>query len=498
VASAATGTPLIDHEGNEIPFRYPTDRPLTIWIIGYGERHIGETIYRLLFKPGVFKVLKDKKTKKMRAYRPWDPEDKKRESECKYSPPLIPERFIDPNGWSWKDKRGNIFSKCTLLNGTEIFAYTSNAKPKMGDPVDIILIDEDIAVPEYVPEWQARLSDRKGHLIWAAFPYSKNNALVEMSDRAKEQADRENPDITETVLKFSDNPFMDTDEVRKRREGWSDEERRARDEGEFITDTFLIYPNYSENLHGIPNRLGPPDKLSQAIDMYGGQIPPSWTRYLALDPGHRVAAVLFAAVPPPDIGDYIVIYDEVYARYQDARGLAKMVREKAEGHVFESFIIDYSYGRQHPGGASKTISEQYADAFREQKLESVGTGYGFQWGNNVVSEGISLVRTALGIRQDGTTRLRTIPHMLPNLKKEFSLYRKRIVNREVSDKPIDRDNHLMDCLRYIVCANPRFVIHKGSERKGAIWRALDQWLAGNKKSPDSDGVTIAPVKARKE
>ena len=51
-ASAATGIPIIGPNGSPLPFKYPTKRPLLIWVIGYDQRHVGGTIYRMLFRPG--------------------------------------------------------------------------------------------------------------------------------------------------------------------------------------------------------------------------------------------------------------------------------------------------------------------------------------------------------------------------------------------------------------------------------------------------------------
>src|SRR5262245_8029645 len=51
--------------------KYPTDRPLVIWLVGLGLSHIGRVFHRLLFKPGAFRIVKDPVTKVWRTFKPW-------------------------------------------------------------------------------------------------------------------------------------------------------------------------------------------------------------------------------------------------------------------------------------------------------------------------------------------------------------------------------------------------------------------------------------------
>lgn len=457
-ASAATGQPIHGPHGKELPPVLPTDRPLTLWIIGYDQKHIGQTIYRLLFRSGLFKIIKDKKTGEWRAFDPV--KDKNRVKEAKPAPPLIPKRFIDENGWAWESKPDRVFTVCRLQKrdpsweqGTEIYAFSSKGDPKQGDPVDGIWIDEDIRFPEHVSEWEDRLSDRKGRLIWSAFPHSKNDALVNMSARADEQKDRFKPDVFETVLAFSDNPFIDDDEKRKRLEGMSDDEIRARDKGEFLTDSVLVYPSFSQDMHGIGCGM-----MSNEFDEYlksNGYLPPhDWTNFIGIDPGHSVAAALFASIPPPEFGDYVYIWNEVYARKVHANVFAAMVRHEAQGRPFEAFIMDLHASRQTPMGfAGTTVGRQYSEAFRQQGLVSANTDSSFFPGSDNVPARLEVVRGMLAIRNDGTSRLRFFMDNLKNTCKEFRMYKKVVTRDEVTDRPINAWNHSMAALEYI-CSYP--------------------------------------------
>lgn len=464
-ASAATGIPITDHDGTVIPNKYPTNRPLLIWLVGYDERHIGSTIYRMLFtsKSGL-KMIRDAVTNEWRAWHPWDPADAKREGETRPMPPLIPARFVDPKGWAWTNKAERVFSICRLKNGNEIHAFSSKGEPAQGSAVDLLHIDEDIKTAGHVAEWQARLSDVRGRLIWTAFPHSANEALTDMSARAEAQKDREKPDVFEIKLRFSDNPFMPSDEKRKRLEGWSAQEAAARNDGEFNTDNVLVYPTFAPHVHGT-QRYDATDAeklLESALGSDGGTIPNDWTRYLVLDPGYGQAAVLFGAVPPLQYGDFLVCYDELYPQKQDAFALARLVKEKIVGQTFEKFIIDFRAGRQTPMGFSHTVKQQYEEAFSKYGLRCVQTGSFFANGSDNVPGRIELVRSALAFRSDGTTRLKFVLSKLKNMQREFRLYKRAIRENIVDERPIDKNNHLMNTLEYWLASRPEYVDPKKS------------------------------------
>ena len=447
VASAALGIPLTAPDGTTIPNHYPK-RPLLIWVIGYNETHIA-TIYKYLFRPGMFKIIRDKADGRWRSWNPSDPADLARESETKQSPPLIPEEYVKE--WAWVNKAGRIFGTCRLTNGTEIRAFTSAGQPGKGVPVDVIWIDEDIEIPSHVEEWQSRLSDVRGRLIWSAWPHDRNVAIGLMRQRATDQLNRVNPDVQEFVLAFSKNPYIPIDEKRKRLEGWAaagEAVLRSRDLGESSRDLQRVYPAFDIAVHGTPRKAGP-DELELALAANDWVVPAYWTRYLALDPGHANAAVVFGAVPPPEIGKFLLIYDEVFAQRCDAEALASMVAEKAMNTTFHAFIIDAHAGRQTVMGGGKRVIEFYREAFENFGLKSTLTEFGFLPGSDDIQARNMVVRGWMNLRSDKTTHLRLITDRTPYMQREIAEYRQTITRDEMTDKPIDRKNHLMDALGYM-------------------------------------------------
>ncbi len=454
-ASELTRTPIHDCDGNELPLKFP-ERKLLAWVTGYDQNHIGGTIYPKLFMPGAIDLIRDKETGQWRAYNPLDPEDLAREDEIVPAPPLISERMIDPKGWAWEDKPARVFKVCRLKNGNEIRAFSSGGKCPQGAIVDIIWIDEDVQDPRHVNEWRIRQGKCRGRLWWSAWPHSRNDALIRMSERAEEQEEFEDPDITEIVLQFSHNPFIPAKEKRRILDGMTPEERMTRDTGEFMTGLQLVFPSFNVDIHGIPS-VRKPDKLEQELEYTGGKVPDDWSHYMVLDPGHAHPAVLFAAVPPPMVGDFVLVYDEVYIPRIDATRLAEEAFKRAGGKQFRAFIMDYRAGRQTALGIGKTYREIYSEAWAAKGLKSYLSGSTFFFGSDNIAARNMQVRGWLNVRpEDGTTKLRVLRDRCPMTIRQFGLYKKRLTRDDISEDVVAKDNDLMDCLGYLAGWNPEY------------------------------------------
>lgn len=472
VASAVTGVPLHDPEGNEIPFQYTRGEPLMVWIIGWDEKHISR-IHKKLFKPDLFRIVKDKDTKQWRTWRPWEKDEVPYE-QTKPSPPLIPERFCEPNGWAWDGKVSGCFTLCRLKNGTEIHTFSSGAEAARGEAVHIIWIDEDIKRPEHVAEWQGRLTDKHGRLIWSAWPNSVNEAMVSMTDRAEAQRDRENPDVFEIVLIGSENPYMPQDEIRKRLEGWGSEVSRSRDRGEYLRENQLVFPHFNIRVHGVKG-TGCPKKLADELARLNYLPGPDWTNYLAIDPGTAHAAVLFATVPPPEFGDHVVFFDEIYGERYLEDALARIISERYGKLEWEAFIIDDQYARQVQGTSGMSTKVFLAEAFKRFGLKSARTQNGFAKGSKDTNGRNAILRGWMQPRSDGTTKMICVEHKTVWLQKQMRLYKLMVQQTEAMDKVKRKDNDMCDDAAYIAAYDPEWVKRIESKAK-ELTNA--EWLAG--------------------
>jgi hypothetical protein len=428
--------------------KYPLTDGILV-IVGKDWKHIGMTVYPMLFKADAFKIIKDAVTGQWRAYNP--PLDKARASEAKPAPPLIPPRLIKKK--SWIDKGNNQIQYAELTNGWQIYFCSSEGDPPQGFKADRVHIDEDISNEQWVPEMQGRLSDKKGNFSWSAMPHSKNDALLGLKERAESESElaKEKPDISMFKLRFLDNPHIDDDEKRKRLEGWAslgEDVLRMRSEGDFITDSILCYPTFSMSIHGFER-----GELPQLV------VPEDWCRYAVIDPGHSVTSVLFAAVPPND--DMLLVYDQLYIRQCNAVTFGEKFAQKVFGQSFHAFIIDMHGGRIRDIGSGRLPVEQYSEQLRSRNIRSTVTGCSFLAGCDDIPARMTATQTYMHIRPEGTPRLRVLRGACPDLEREIKRYKKKTNYvggaHVVTDAPNTRGEvHACQCLEYLCAYRPKY------------------------------------------
>lgn len=451
--------------------KYPAENGQMV-IVGQHWGHIGKVVYPYLFRAGAFKIIRDAQTKAWRAYNPTL--DAARKDEAKPAPPLIPPRLI--KSISWLNKAERQIQSCELTNGWIIYFCSSQADPLQGVALDRVHIDEDIEGDEnWVPELQARLSDRKGRLHWSAMPHSKNNALLGLHERATSEAEmaKAKPDIVCFKLRFLDNPHIDSDEKRKRIEGWAalgEEVLRMRSDGDFITESLLCYPTFHMSVHGYDRASLP--KLV---------VPDDWARYAVIDPGHAVTAVLFAAVPPDE--DMVLLYDQLYIRQCNAQIFGEKFAEKVGHQKFQAFLIDMHGGRLRDIGSGRLPVDLYTEQLRNRNIRSAVTGSSFLAACDDIPARMTATQSMLHIRPSGTPKLRVLRGACPDLERELKRYKKKTTYvagmHVVTDAPNTKGEvHACQCLEYLCAYNPRY--HRPKVEAGPDpWYV--EWVRNRKK-----------------
>lgn len=429
-------------------------RSVLVWGIGINWNHIGDNMYRLLFRAGEFDIIRDAATGKWRVATKEEKESK--QEGIKPSPPFIPHSEIAEDSWDWENKKAKQLHSVTFKNDeSRLVFYPSTADlPSQGDKVHAIWIDENIDNPDHYTEWQMRVSDLDGQVVWSAWPTNQPNpAMNGLMERGNAQADLDDPQTLYFRFRGSDNPFSTTKTRSYVLSTMSDEESAARDTGEVDMNAWLMYPRFRPALHQALGKFSedddPNDKFAKALRANHGDVPHDWTRYLILDPGTVHPAVLMCAVPPPNLGDYVLAYNEVYGKRMDADQLAEKVLEETFGQVFEAFIIDGNAARQQGMGLSFTFGDNYRRAFAERKMRSRRTGSGFMVGSNEPEVRIPMLKAWMKIRPDGTTRLRIMG--CPNLCKQLTECRRLAdpATRLPTDKPAKKQTiDVLQCLEY--------------------------------------------------
>lgn len=456
--------------GSDPHKKYP-ERDGNLVIVGRDWKHIGMVVYPMLFRAGAFKIIRDQATGAWRAYNPST--DSQRSAEAKPAPPLIPPRMVKKISWLLKSAR--YIQSCELTTGWTIYFFSSEGEPPQGFQADRVHIDEDLSSEAWLPEMQARLADRKGRMCWSAMPHSKNDSLAGLAERADSavQAGNPKPDIVKFVLRFLDNPHIDAEEKRKNLERWAalgEDVLRMRSEGEFVTDSILCYPTFTMTVHGYDR-----SELPKNV------IPDDWTRYAAIDPGHSVTSVLFAAVPPGE--DMLLVYDQLYIRQCNAVIFGEKFAEKTKGHKFHAFIIDMHGGRIREIGSGRLPVELYTEQLRQRNVASDITGSSFLAGCDDIQARMSATQNYLHIRPEGTPQLRILRGACPDLEREIKRYKKKVNYMAgtyiVTDQPNTRGEvHACQCLEYLCAYRPKY--HKPKvEIKDEPWYV--DWVRRRKK-----------------
>jgi hypothetical protein len=159
-------------------------------------------------------------------------------------------------------------------------------------------------------------------------------------------------------------------------------------------------------------------------------IPPHWKRAYAMDVGWRRTAGLWLAQDPTDQVYYA--YAEYYGKQQ--LPIIHATAIKARGEWIKGCIDPASRGRSQADG--KRLSTQYKQA-----------GLNLSLANNDVEAGIYKVWSLLS-----TGQLK-ISSMLASFWSEYLLYRRVVKTNDIGvekSQIVKQDDHLMDCLRYVV------------------------------------------------
>lgn len=406
-------------------------------VVGRDGRHLGEVIWRKLFYPGSYKIIRDRKTGEYRTARPEELQTRK--ADLVPGPPLLPPRLYDFRAVAWESFKEGIPKKITLHNGSEILFYSGKAAPPQGIDADGIMFDEEIENQNWYPESAMRLLDREGRFWWSATPQLGGDQLADLQARAEEEHEAEEPAVETFHMLLADNPYLSDKQKELAASKLSEDERLVRIYGQSAHSIRLVYPEFSRT-----HNTCDPFEL------------PSDARYdLFLDPGPwQVVAALVVVTLPND--DHLYLVDEVYEKRCDAERGAEAIRSIVKHRGFQAFWIDHQCGRQTQV-YGQNVEDIYARQFHQRGIKSVETGSGFYWGFDDRKAGINRVHECLRTRTHDTSRVRVFRERLPKLEWEFAHYGYKKIHGELTNEPYDRYSHLMDCLRYACNAELRWV-----------------------------------------
>ncbi len=287
-----------------------------------------------------------------------------------------------------------------------------------GAGLDAMVIDEFASIYDNWSVWhevlRPALTDKKGWVLFIGTPKGKD-AFFELYLKGQKREDNYRSWQFTTL----DNPFIDPKEIDEARRTMPQRYFRQEYEASFEDFKGLIYPEFSQKDVILP------------ID-----IPENWETTGAIDPAVTGRSAALAAAIDKD--DNIYIIDEYYELDKRASEIAGVIRDKAK-----QWYID-------PDAKKKVIP-------RDGKLFSFLdelNDYGLyaRIAENDVDGGINRVGEYL--KRGKIKIFRTCRNLLWEIERYHWAEHKESIKGESKPVPYKKNDHLMDCLRYIIMSRP--------------------------------------------
>jgi hypothetical protein len=234
------------------------------------------------------------------------------------------------------------------------------------------------------------------------------------------------------LVDMDDNPYLDAGTKEWVLSGLSAEERQARKQGRFVAFAGLIYPQFGPK-HIIPQLpgVGEADQTS---------IPQGAEVFCGIDPGIRhMCGVLFGYL---GYQDEMVIFDEITMPDLTIKEVCDEIRLRCLrwGCAPMWYALDPS-ARNRASQTGRSDQQEFAD-----------NGIFTIPAQNSVTAGINRVRERLE-----ASKLKVTANC-SELREEFNQYHwvkdSKRSEHAPKDTPVKKNDHLLDCLRYMVMQRP--------------------------------------------
>jgi len=315
---------------------------------------------------------------------------------------------IIPNGWGTFNKAESVFR---ARNGRTFFLRSAD-KPESieGITARAIWADEaSLMKPDIWLMMQGRVSGTQGRILCTFTPIALNWVHKEI-EKDKERRNRgEEGDIDFIQFPSVESPYFPKEEYERAKRMLTPIQFQLRYEGIFGKAEGLIYADFDE-------------KYNVCDDF---PIPEDWTKIGGIDWGFINPFVALKLALSPD--DILYVYKEYYQSKQTLK--------------------------EHSRNMSPDIP-YYADPSGAQEIQEMqALGYDVIPANNDVDMGILTVNARLRKQDDSerTVRLKVFRSCV-NVIDELSLYQydRNQSTGEWKEKPMKRDDHCMDALRYAI------------------------------------------------
>lgn len=351
----------------------------------------------------------------------------------------LPRRFVK----KWTDTKAQIGIE--LNNGHEIIGMPSDDEEKLRSmDITAFLIEEASGVKPEVYEECIRRSrntagiiDGKPHylgliisnpaqgfirnLLFTASKIYGSKSIKATVDMYKDRIKDPNPDLEAFLSSSRDNSYLPKGFIEKVVNSLTPQQARLYVDCIIEYAEGAVYPNFLELLE----------------DDF--EIPRHWKRWMAHDPGINDPAACLVAAQDPDTG-ILHFYKEYYKKdqviTQVGRAIKEMISDIPQG-MLNMPLIDPSANKRNQINA-RTYKQQM----------QIEHDLIFKDANNRLEDGIAKTRDMM---YNGKIKFfRSLKETITEgCEYRYPNEQERKANRNLGDIPIDKNNHLMDCLRYI-------------------------------------------------
>jgi phage terminase large subunit-like protein len=326
-----------------------------------------------------------------------------------------------------------------FANGSIITGKSADAgRDKFqGASVDLVHIDEECE-SDVFDECYQRTADCAGKILLTLTP------LIDVASGVKtpwvynlyEDMVKGQKDIKFVKLNVLKNPYVPEEEKARLITKWTGNfEESARLFGDFIQRSGMVYPLWKRSLHVVE-----PIK-----------IPREWRRIVSIDPAATgTTAAVWSAIEPGTNNLYI--YREYYSSNKIVSDHAKDILMMNGSDPIDIWIIDPKWGQQRNGETHKTGQQLYRENGIPVRLADI----------NYDDYGLNASREYIAANHDKSSR-NPKTFVFPDCKNfifeiehyVWDFFQRGEQKGLSKDKPLKRNDHLMNAFQYLCCMKPK-------------------------------------------
>ena len=356
----------------------------------------------------------------------------------------LPRKFVQ----KWTDTKTEI--KIVLTNGHILEGFASDDEEKFRSKnITAFYIEEASGIkPSIYKECLRRLRNKHGivnghphyvgvvasnpaqgfirDLLFTASHIYGSESIKSTVAMYKDRIKNPNPDLSAFLSSSRDNPYLPEGFIQSVMNSLTPQEQRL------YIDCIIEYAEGAVY----------PDILTMLVDDF--KIPDDWERWVAHDPGVRdPAAILLAAVDPNTKTVYF--YREFYKTDQ-------VIAQVAQN--FKLMTTDIPQGLLRTPLIDPSANKRNQIDGRTYKMQmQVEYGIVFKEANNAIEPGIQKVKNMMYFNKIKFFRSLTNT-IWEGCEYRYPTAKERGDRHNLGDIPVDKNNHLMDCMRYIIQALP--------------------------------------------